>query len=561
MISQAPAGADIFTASADVLVNPVNTKGKMGKGLALVFKQRFPEMDREYREVCQFGALEPGGIFVWKNPTGSPTFIVNLATKDSPWEPSRYEWVESGLKSLRDWSERNEIDSIACPALGAGLGGLEEARVHEIASRVFSSSNVTLLWHGKLENFKGAAKVDPEPGVPSSPQERSALSPERFAQVVARSRMRQTPTHVYFWGGPLSQWFPSPFSATLLNESDSREFNCAEQFMMASKAQMFGDTEAFERIMKSTMPQDQKKIGRTVRGFEPERWDVSVPEILVRANVAKFSQDANLRSFLLATVQKRLVEGSPYDTIYGVGLQYDDPKIENEANWRGKNLLGQLLEVTRESIRSRERGDVSLPPEGVIRRSERARTAAAEIEGRRMDVRAETFQSEKISLRIANASDLRKDKTQASGIASRESMGYVGRSKWVPDDLGITWYPALRNQNKIESFGGKREPAILAFEADLVDALKDQRSDAKAMQAALAEIVDVAEEKKTFTFVCHCSPSACHCNVILTYVGLTLKNRGHELDVLDIDRQRAVEFKDLRAFFRQASVEQTVGRQ
>lgn len=156
---------------------------------------------------------------------------------------------------------------------------------------------------------------------------------------------------VFFWGhtgagkGCLSQWYPSPFVIGGVC------YNCAEQYMMAEKARVFGDEKACEKIMASYNPMDMKKQGRRVRNFNSYVWDVNCRDVVVRANLAKFSQNPNLKEFLLSTGDRILVEASPYDTIWGIGLPADNPDAVNPARWRGENRLGFALMEVRDMLR------------------------------------------------------------------------------------------------------------------------------------------------------------------------------------------------------------------
>jgi ribA/ribD-fused uncharacterized protein len=176
---------------------------------------------------------------------------------------------------------------------------------------------------------------------------------------VSRFRMRETATAVYFWSGPPSQWYlRAPFRQRFVADGPVFAFSCAEQYMMAAKARLFGDTTVFELIMAAKDPKTQKDLGRQVRGLQGPKWDAAdkalweaaVPDVLVRAGLAKFSQNPDILEWLLSTSGKRLVEGSPSDRIYGVGLRYDDPRIEDPANWQGLNLLGNATEVVRDRL-------------------------------------------------------------------------------------------------------------------------------------------------------------------------------------------------------------------
>ena len=121
------APGDIFATGADMLVNPVNCVGAMGKGLSLAFRRRFPVYDADYRALCRKGRIRPGEVTLWTHCGGTPpTWIASFPTKDHWRDPSRLEWIEDGLASLRDAILRRHptCRSVAIPRLGCGLGGL-----------------------------------------------------------------------------------------------------------------------------------------------------------------------------------------------------------------------------------------------------------------------------------------------------------------------------------------------------------------------------------------------------------------------------------------------------
>lgn len=162
---------------------------------------------------------------------------------------------------------------------------------------------------------------------------------------------RRTETHVYFFGGLLSQWAICSFVASPFPGFPSDTFNCAEQYMMASKALLFQDGASYEAIMQERSPKLQKAIGRKVRDFDAALWNCCAQELVYRGNLAKFSQNPELRDHLLSTGDRFIVEGSPYDGVWGVKLSWDDPRIEDRGNWRGTNWLGEVLMRTREALR------------------------------------------------------------------------------------------------------------------------------------------------------------------------------------------------------------------
>lgn len=112
----------IFDAPVRALVNPVNTEGIMGKGLALEFRTRFPEAYASYRQACQRGELSTGRLHDYWAPDGRR--IIHFTTKTAWRSPSRIEYIDAGLPALVDFVRMNAIESIAIPALGCGLGGL-----------------------------------------------------------------------------------------------------------------------------------------------------------------------------------------------------------------------------------------------------------------------------------------------------------------------------------------------------------------------------------------------------------------------------------------------------
>lgn len=120
---------NLFKSTADALVNPVNCEGVMGKGLALEFKRRWPEMYRTYQDICGRGEFQPGSVALFN---GTAPKIILFATKGAWRNPSQYEYIETGLERLKAGLKIWGLDSIAMPALGCGLGGLEWPRVKEL---------------------------------------------------------------------------------------------------------------------------------------------------------------------------------------------------------------------------------------------------------------------------------------------------------------------------------------------------------------------------------------------------------------------------------------------
>ena len=120
--------------------------------------------------------------------------------------------------------------------------------------------------------------------------------------------------------------------------------------MMASKARLFGDHKTLAKILASAEPKDAKALGRMVVGFEAALWEAHGFDFVVQANLAKFSQNLELKDFLISTSPKVLVEASPVDPVWGIGLASDDPQALDAAQWPGRNLLGFALMEVREQL-------------------------------------------------------------------------------------------------------------------------------------------------------------------------------------------------------------------
>lgn len=146
----------------------------------------------------------------------------------------------------------------------------------------------------------------------------------------------------------LGQWWESRF------EADGVEYTYAEQYMMAEKARMFGDEAMLEKIMGAVYPKEMKAYGRAVQGFDKETWDKACYAVVKRGNAAKFSQDLALWAFLKGTKGRILVEASPRDRIWGIGMGRSAPDATDPLKWRGTNLLGFALTEVRDELLKKE---------------------------------------------------------------------------------------------------------------------------------------------------------------------------------------------------------------
>lgn len=166
---------------------------------------------------------------------------------------------------------------------------------------------------------------------------RTVASREALIEAV---RAGERVKYLHFWGhrplpdgrvgaSCLSQWWPSPFTV------DGVEYATAEHWMMAAKARLFADAEGERRVLAAGHPSEAKKAGRLVRGFDDEVWRRERFGIVVEGSVHKFAAHGELRSFLLDTGERVLVEASPVDRVWGIGLAADAEGANDPVRWRG----------------------------------------------------------------------------------------------------------------------------------------------------------------------------------------------------------------------------------
>lgn len=183
----------------------------------------------------------------------------------------------------------------------------------------------------------------------------------RVEELVRLERRGELPGLLHFWGhrpprdggvnkSCLSQWFPAPFTL------DGVRYATAEHYMMAGKARLFGDDEAARAVLADDDPRHAKEAGRAVRGFAEDVWAGHRYGLVVSANLGKFGAHPELRGFLLGTGERVLVEASPYDTVWGIGLSAEQPEAGRPSQWRGLNLLGFALMDVRKALGDRQEG-------------------------------------------------------------------------------------------------------------------------------------------------------------------------------------------------------------
>ena len=160
----------------------------------------------------------------------------------------------------------------------------------------------------------------------------------------------------FFWGHTpskdgsitetcLSQWWLCSFMENQII------FCCAEQYMMYKKALLFDDYEYAQKIISCKNPKKIKEYGRLVKNFDENKWDEEKYNIVLKGNILKFSQNGELYHYLVGTNSKILVEASPYDRVWGIGMRKNAEGVLVPDNWKGQNMLGFALMDTRERLR------------------------------------------------------------------------------------------------------------------------------------------------------------------------------------------------------------------
>lgn len=159
--------------------------------------------------------------------------------------------------------------------------------------------------------------------------------------------------YIFFWkpnevNGIFSQWYNSKFKDEI--NGKMFEFPTAEHYMMWRKALLFNDEDIAEKILNTKDPKTVKSLGRKVRNFDEKIWMDNNFDIVVRGNMLKFGQNESLKTKLLQTNDKILAEASPYDKLWGIGMNTSNKSIYNMDKWLGKNLLGKALMKVRKNL-------------------------------------------------------------------------------------------------------------------------------------------------------------------------------------------------------------------
>lgn len=151
------------------------------------------------------------------------------------------------------------------------------------------------------------------------------------------------------WMSCFSQWFPAQM-VIIVNEIEHK-FTTCEQWMMWNKACLFKAENTAQKILATDDPKKIKSLGRTeIPEYNDDEWKKVRYEVVVKGNMAKFTQNKELRENLLQTGNRILAEAAHYDKIWGIGLKQTDPATQDQTKWKGENLLGKALMEVRQKL-------------------------------------------------------------------------------------------------------------------------------------------------------------------------------------------------------------------
>jgi ribA/ribD-fused uncharacterized protein len=247
-------------------------------------------------------------------------------------------------------STGGDVEGPACEAGGSGMPEQPWSPFQRQVTHESETLGTVAPQDGRSRTFEA-----PDLGAEAAAEPRPEAVPNPWFSSV---KPAEEPGFLFFWDhrrthdgklapGCLDQWWPSPIRI------GGRRFATAEHYMMWSKARLFEDGETAAAILADDDPERAQELGRAVAGFDRKVWERHRFPIVVRGSMAKFGQRGELRNFLLSTGDRVLVEASPDDALWGIGLEADDPRAADPRTWQGQNLLGFALMVARQQLRAK----------------------------------------------------------------------------------------------------------------------------------------------------------------------------------------------------------------
>lgn len=328
---------DISKLAVDCIVNAANNQLRHGGGVCgAIFAAAGA---KELQKACDaLGMCGTGHTAVTPGFKLKAKYIIHAV--GPRWQDGQHyeaEMLYNCYKCAMMDAQERDCHSIAFPLISSGIYGYPVKDAWEIAIKAIRDYQEA---HSDYQLDAIIAVIDDQ-----------ALA---LGTSILTSASKKTipgkPAFVFFWheyteNGHFSQWYPAPFVVEGI-----RYFH-NEQYMMAKKALLCGDTRAYNKIMAESDPATCKALGKSAANFNQYKWDSCKEEIIYNANYAKFSQNPELKAALLATGDAIIAEASPYDKIWGIGLKATDPDSQHPTKWKGQNLLGKALMRVRDSLR------------------------------------------------------------------------------------------------------------------------------------------------------------------------------------------------------------------
>ena len=164
--------------------------------------------------------------------------------------------------------------------------------------------------------------------------------------------MKVTEKHVFFWQEYFSNWALAQGGLRLKIGNEEYTVPTSEHIFMIFKAQYFNDEESVQKMLKVKTPKEVKALGRGVKNFVPEKWDAVSSKYMTKAVTIRFEQDKKFAKMLTDKKYqgKKFVEASPYDKIWGIGMDENNPDVDDESKWQGQNKLGKCLTSLRDKV-------------------------------------------------------------------------------------------------------------------------------------------------------------------------------------------------------------------
>ena len=329
--------ASITDLTTDAIVNAANTHLKAGSGVCGAIFSAAGKT--QLQAACDaIGYCPVGSAVITPGFNTHSKYIIHaVGPKWNGGDPNNalYSAYKSALKLATEYG----CASIGFPLISAGVYGYPVDKAWQEAVRAcreFPDLQIVFAIRDDQTIAEGKSALA-QSTKPRKPTESLTISGKTVDAIFFHKTTEPN--------GFLCNWYPSPFTM------DGITFNCVEQYMMYQKAVIFRDSTTATAILAASDPSTQKKLGRSVSGYDHNVWAGMRQMVVLRGLMAKFGQNERLKDQLLATGDAYLVEASKHDRNWGIGVDLKDDARKDASNWQGSNLLGFALMEVRRMIR------------------------------------------------------------------------------------------------------------------------------------------------------------------------------------------------------------------